>query len=753
MGFLLLRALCLGLFLYRVLPVVSGELMRKESNPDCNTQRKRPWLDPACQGNRSQESTSWEIVKGWDYPQWSLPASSPHSVADVHVTNNSSEAVADDPLPNRVREGLVIVTMTGTPNIWRALEAQNTWMKRIQAPDKAIFVCGTECAKDTRLKSVVVMPDSLLTNCVNPDGTPCNGYQKAGLKLPFGLVYTYRELVKRQATTFPSWWILKDDDTYVDMPNMYRELAKYDPSKPTMLSVVDGACHPVCGGAGVVLSWSLAEKVVSLHGDEYLQRQVEMVRHSSFWYDVHIYPWMKEWVPNMTLIDSRAMNEYGPEDPRCTKVPTPGDGIVRSALLGGQCHKGALCECWRSAYPATIHLRANFSGELGKVDEELRKQPGADNHYSKQPGALDHYSLVGANQSNATIAVGAKGGVAKTSLGGQEGALIQQPAGGAARQKRKNKRKSFGANAQYMYGVPSDVFAPPPGPSDLRFEYQSSIGRDGFEPDPFRTASEYFGPFRVDYHKHTLYLDNWNLGVSSELDRGGLGDFMVGNGHKFSEATNSAFAGVNNTAMGSYDFVAGKNNIASGEGSVVAGGESNRAENNHTNIDGGESNVVQSLFGVVQGGYMNSAEAPYASVEAGMYNWAGGKAASVIGGTMNSADGTYAAVNGGQRNMVPGGNVSDAVEGGYMVGVPNGTPGPEIDVEPGEGPDEEFPPCQGEACAKALMAEHEREAGATRDRRNKLEKAQKNRHVPGISPNDKAFRRRRSASEDPGETH
>merc|ERR1719428_689531 len=76
-----------------------------------------------------------------------------------------------------------------------------------------------------------------------------------------------------------------------------------------------------------------------------------------------------------------------------------------------------------------------------------------------------------------------------------------------------------------------------PNPAtDLAFEYQSSIGRDAYEPDPLRPASEFFGPFRIDYKHHTLVLDNWNLAINTLLDRGGMGNLVVGLNQSFDRA-------------------------------------------------------------------------------------------------------------------------------------------------------------------------------------------------------------------------
>merc|ERR1719487_74572 len=77
-------------------------------------------------------------------------------------------------------------------------------------------------------------------------------------------------------------------------------------------------------------------------------------------------------------------------------------------------------------------------------------------------------------------------------------------------------------------------------PGDIDFEYQSAIGRDGYEPNPVQPNSEYFGPFRIDYLKHTIYLEDWNFNIDTTFDAPGWGNLIVGENQSFKGTFNSA---------------------------------------------------------------------------------------------------------------------------------------------------------------------------------------------------------------------
>jgi hypothetical protein len=176
---------------------------------------------------------------------------------------------------------------------------------------------------------------------------------------------------------------------------------------------------------------------------------------------------------------------------------------------------------------------------------------------------------------------------------------------------------------------------------------------------------------------------------SAKLDV--VGDVVV-----FGKAT----IGPGHTNTGSFAFVAGENNTASGDSSTVSGGRNNTASaaaatvgggadnvanadratvgggayNNATGfaatVGGGTFNVATALGATVGGGVGNLSIDRGATVGGGSYNKAGGKYSVVAGGgggspsDINGALGDYSAVGGGVRNLVDGLGDSATVAGG-----------------------------------------------------------------------------------------
>lgn len=222
---------------------------------------------------------------------------------------------------------------------------------------------------------------------------------------------------------------------------------------------------------------------------------------------------------------------------------------------------------------------------------------------------------------------------------------------------------------------------------DLKFEYQSSIGRDGFEPDPLRPTSEFFGPFRIDYQHHTLTLENWNLAVSSNLDRGGMGNLIVGLNHTYDRARNSVLLGDSNRLDGSYGLVSGRYNFAKGRGAVITGGQKNIASGVYSTVAGGYQNNATGMFASVRGGENNLASGQFSMVSGGLTNIAGGSESTVTAGYNNRVLGNISSINGGVNNTIHEWNISATVEGGFGAGSDIVTGPPEIAIETAENTD------------------------------------------------------------------
>eukprot|EP00746_Dinoflagellata_sp_MGD_P127990 gnl/MRDRNA2_/MRDRNA2_62441_c0_seq2.p1 gnl/MRDRNA2_/MRDRNA2_62441_c0~~gnl/MRDRNA2_/MRDRNA2_62441_c0_seq2.p1 ORF type:complete len:509 (+),score=94.89 gnl/MRDRNA2_/MRDRNA2_62441_c0_seq2:98-1624(+) len=291
---------------------------------------------------------------------------------------------------------------------------------------------------------------------------------------------------------------------------------------------------------------------------------------------------------------------------------------------------------------------------------------------------------------------------------------------------------------------------PPPNPpwyhngrmpdpkTDLKFEYQSAIGRDGYEPDPLRPASEFFGPFRLDYKHHTLYLENWNLAIQSMLDRGGMGNLVVGLHHSYDKARNSVILGDSNEAIGSYGLVAGRHNKINGRGAVISGGAHNLASGVFSSVGGGTENNATAVFASVRGGKFNLASGPFSVVTGGTHNIAAGAESVVNAGFNNVVLGNMSAINGGVNNSIPVWNVSAVIEGGALVGADVVTGPPEIFVPTAENTDnpDALAACDSPECGEEESRIEEKTAAA------RVHKAGHDHYQGGGVPE---IRRRRSA--------
>jgi hypothetical protein len=134
--------------------------------------------------------------------------------------------------------------------------------------------------------------------------------------------------------------------------------------------------------------------------------------------------------------------------------------------------------------------------------------------------------------------------------------------------------------------------------------------------------------------------------------------------------------GQDNTASGGYATVGGGYaNTASGLYATVGGGQENTASGDLATIGGGIVNTASGFFATVGGGVSNTASGDLATVGGGQDNTASGDAATVGGGEGNDAIGGYATVGGGYANTasglfatVGGGEGNDAIGGYATVG-------------------------------------------------------------------------------------
>jgi len=302
----------------------------------------------------------WEV---WGHEESSV------DLAEADVAAMSQEE-------SKQRDGIMYIIVTGLPSLAKALLAQDTWMTRLRRQDRAVHVCGEACTSkarvstlrghnNRRLRSVLTMPDTLLANCTRPEtGKPCNGYHKANLKFPFGLVHTYRRLVANNET-LPKWWVLKDEDVYVDVKNFTAHLASHDAAQPIILATLAKECPGVCGSGSVVLSWKLAEQMARA-GDEWLAGMTADISTKDFYWDQQLPFYARKFVPSVSIVDDPYLEPYGPFDDECT-----GRVACKSHWhLNRTFHQSRLCKCASSESPATWHVKKDFVRALDLVDAQ-----------------------------------------------------------------------------------------------------------------------------------------------------------------------------------------------------------------------------------------------------------------------------------------------------------------------------------------------------------------------------------------------
>jgi hypothetical protein len=142
----------------------------------------------------------------------------------------------------------------------------------------------------------------------------------------------------------------------------------------------------------------------------------------------------------------------------------------------------------------------------------------------------------------------------------------------------------------------------------------------------------------------------------------GKGNFGTNN---INTGVDAFVAGRNNRARGDYSVVAGggshdlfDSNATLGAYSTVSGGRRNTAIATETTIGGGYKNIASGNNAIVGGGYVNTASGTNAIVVGGRFNVASGNYAAIGGGTEDTASGVYATVGGGYANITSGDNAT-----------------------------------------------------------------------------------------------
>lgn len=128
--------------------------------------------------------------------------------------------------------------------------------------------------------------------------------------------------------------------------------------------------------------------------------------------------------------------------------------------------------------------------------------------------------------------------------------------------------------------------------------------------------------------------------------------------------------------IGNYSVAFGKNSTASGDYTIVLGGDSNTASGSASAVGGGQSNTASGDHSAIAGGKSNEARGDYAMIWGGENNNASGHKSVILGGYKNKTLADYTTVAGGENNVVniPYSNINGGLNNtvDFLTGVPAG---------------------------------------------------------------------------------
>lgn len=295
---------------------------------------------------------------------WDVYSVQPESTRRANSSGSSSSAFE--------RPRLYMIAPTVKNSIFRAAKVEKSIRRRMDPADRLVHVCGSNCAPLAResLVDVVEMPDTvtdslqILPECGDPPRAWVCNHRMGAMKFVWGLIHEVRR-IKASGYPMPLWWLVKDDDTYVHVPNLMRALNKTRGGKPLWQSPVTFArrgpgCPGMCGGAGWLLSGPFAEQLVQKYGDRYLEFSAERIVNHWGHYDVYV-PQVVSWLGYM-LEDLVEMNDFSPMDGNFVKE------LISGKHKEVTCHRLPYCDCSRSALPATWHIKVGFDQALAALD-------------------------------------------------------------------------------------------------------------------------------------------------------------------------------------------------------------------------------------------------------------------------------------------------------------------------------------------------------------------------------------------------
>lgn len=125
-----------------------------------------------------------------------------------------------------------------------------------------------------------------------------------------------------------------------------------------------------------------------------------------------------------------------------------------------------------------------------------------------------------------------------------------------------------------------------------------------------------------------------------------------GTGALTAQVADNIAGGGNKRGAYAVDWQRGRSSntmVASGNLTVIAGGNANTASGNTSTVGGGDNNTANGDYSAVGGGAVNTASGSYSAIPGGVDNTASGYISAVGGGWFNTASGNYSTVIGGKR--------------------------------------------------------------------------------------------------------
>lgn len=292
----------------------------------------------------AQRPATLEFLSGWSKPAALLEDWMPN-----YTEPNTKTMLFKG---SSTHDGIAFISPTYHGNLKAAASVQDSWEKFLNASDLILNVVDPDCQEDKRLDPVIILPSELFKNCKRTFENKiidCNGHHKANVKHIFGIVHMARMLKEKNASVWPEWWIMKDDDTYINVHNLKTDLAARDSSKPVMLAAVNRAGF--FGGSGIALSWPLVEQMALNHGSAWINEAVNRIDNTKeywFWWDVWMPQFIKRKLNNAELIDDKNF-QYS--------LQGCGNNFSKSSDTGSECHLiQSICDCTRSDAIAVWHL-------------------------------------------------------------------------------------------------------------------------------------------------------------------------------------------------------------------------------------------------------------------------------------------------------------------------------------------------------------------------------------------------------------